>query len=994
MKYFILLSILHLFLNFSSTPTKILIDQTIFYNYDKTYFKLEYSKITEKFINFFLFYEREEGMLDITIKYPTLNQTIKRIYAQKGNFNFSFIKNGSYEVMINHYDTNYGTNFKGKIKIVSTEFPFTLDLENNFNFEEVKLNSEIEPSPIIINFENNLNKDLMKTVSMTQYMDNTGTLRFLFLSENDNDYREVINDLIYFKKGVKYKMKLISKIFGNNYIRSSLTMKDYNINLLYVEDFSYGKKSYKNLDSVYIKVKTFENLSIKRYPLNYFGGYISICFNDEDLDNFPYSMQYLDFWNHKLEDFYYPFPVVILLNSVNNTDVYFTKTIEVQLNKEIFLTDTFYTFKLNYEKKSSRNETLLIFYEKQYQKYSEIIGIKKNYNNHDYEVNKTIGTITGTIDQSGIYYIFSNITKGNFKIVSSEYEFSIDANKEITIPRLIDNLQRQITFNITNLDRNYMKLISQTHDFTNAVLYSKNNNDFVELKNKIFFFEKGDSVKFRIILSNIVKKVRLSNIDENNIYDLMIKNYKFDNPVNQIFKINYFITPNFEIKGNEENKYYLSYITEDQYNNMPNCFMDLTFEEFGDDYYRKPEKYYYAILIAEIINNNTSLIINEIEKPIYNLYIEEENNFDYFKSNYQLKLSYKPNGKFLFIYKIYKNEEDIEIKIKVPNSLDETKYINLNEKKGNFFFGNYEEGVYNISINSDKYFEGIFKIIDTTYEFEIDINENIKLDSFTSNIKPSPIIMTFTIDDPNYVIYKKLFFIGEYKNYLDLIQIYDDDSKAYKNLSLNLYGFHGRKKYKIKIDYINYNNLNWNYIMEQFIMENFTEYNFEDFEFGLKKFNYTQNITFIKVDFRISPKIEVIIKKNNPNIKIAYYNDEEVDMIKILNDFIFYDLKNNLQDNCILDYSFNKSILMIELNQGETEIDFEIYKNKSKNKDDFNNDTGNKNNNTSLILAIVIPITIVASLIILFIFYKLKRKKDMDLLNDVNKQEIHSLVDK
>ena len=77
MKYFILLSILHLFLNFSSTPTKILIDQTIFYNYDKTYFKLEYSKITEKFINFFLFYEREEGMLDITIKYPTLNQTIK-----------------------------------------------------------------------------------------------------------------------------------------------------------------------------------------------------------------------------------------------------------------------------------------------------------------------------------------------------------------------------------------------------------------------------------------------------------------------------------------------------------------------------------------------------------------------------------------------------------------------------------------------------------------------------------------------------------------------------------------------------------------------------------------------------------------------------------------------------------------------------------------------------------------------------------------------------
>lgn len=64
----------------------------------------------------------------------------------------------------------------------------------------------------------------------------------------------------------------------------------------------------------------------------------------------------------------------------------------------------------------------------------------------------------------------------------------------------------------------------------------------------------------------------------------------------------------------------------------------------------------------------------------------------------------------------------------------------------------------------------------------------------------------------------------------------------------------------------------------------------EDFEFGLKKFVYSENITFIKVDFRITPKIEVLIKKNNPIIKISYYNDE-VDIIEIINNFKFYVLE-------------------------------------------------------------------------------------------------------
>ena len=580
--------------------------------------------------------------------------------------------------------------------------------------------------------------------------------------------------------------------------------------------------------------------------------------------------------------------MIIKINPANNTDVYFTKTKTVELNEENFLIGSYYMFKLNYEKKSDHNETLYIFYEKEFQKNIEIIGVKKDFNVYDYEVYKTVGTITATIDKSAVYYIFIGFIKGNFKIISSEYEFEIDANKEIFIPCFTGKYPTQIQYSIANLDKNYMKLFSQINNLENTVLYSKNNSNFVGLKNILFSFEKGDSVKFRIILKNIVKKdIHISNIDENNISDLIIKNYMLDNHLNKIFKINYFKTPNFSIRGNAENKYYLSYISENQYNNLPNGIKDLSYEENVGNNYRKTDQFYYALLIIEIINNNSSLILNEIERPIYNLNLNEEINFDFFKSNYQLQLSYNKNEIFILLYKINKNEEVIDFLIKGPNYSCYVNNLDENEKNGIYFFGDAKKGVYNISFNSDKYFEGTFKLIDTSYNFEIDINENIKLDSFYSQFEPSPIILTFTIDNPKYVIYKK-FFIGENYQYLNLVQIYDNNLKIYQNLNLNLYAFQGGKDYKIKIDY-HYEN--YKYKMEQFIIENFTDYtNLEDFEFGLKKFVYSENITFIKVDFRITPKIEVLIKKNNPIIKISYYNDE-VDIIEIINNFKFYVLE-------------------------------------------------------------------------------------------------------
>ena len=248
-----------------------------------------------------MFGERKEGPLNITIKYPTLNTSWVYFYPQKSYTTFSFIKNGSYEIMNNRYGSkNYGKSYHGKIRIVSTEFPFSLSLNDDISFYSMKIKNDTEPCPIIVNLENNLNKDLMKSISIQEYNYNLRKLEFLFLSENDKEFRLVQNDLIYFKKGVKYKMKLVFNLFGDDCVMAFLDIKDYNSSLISIGDFSYGKKTYKNVETAFLKVPSFENISIKRYPHNYFGAYYALC-TKEDLNDFPYNIHYLDFWHDYLK---------------------------------------------------------------------------------------------------------------------------------------------------------------------------------------------------------------------------------------------------------------------------------------------------------------------------------------------------------------------------------------------------------------------------------------------------------------------------------------------------------------------------------------------------------------------------------------------------------------------------------------------------------------------------------------------------------------------
>ena len=251
----------------------------------------------------------------------------------------------------------------------------------------------------------------------------------------------------------------------------------------------------------------------------------------------------------------------------------------------------------------------------------------------------------------------------------------------------------------------------------------------------------------------------------------------------------------------------------------------------------------------------------------------------------------------------------------------------------------------------------------------MNINDDVKFKSFKTDFKPSPVKMIFNPAEENPVIYKKLLVVDDNKQ-LNLVHIDEVNSNEYKNLSSNLFVFKGGKEYKVEVDF---NELGENeYKMEKFSMTNYSE-TLEDFKFGnLKYKNDELNFKFFKIDFSKVPKTEIKIIKNNPKMKILN-NTDDADLTKIINDLSLF---KDFTDQIILGGSDKKAILMIELNPGETEIEFKEYKEGGSN--------------LTLILAIVIPVVIIILLIVIFLICrKVRRSKaDNDFKDDAKKDQI------
>ena len=282
MKYCIILALINIII--CSTIVDIQINEEFQFNTSSTQFGFGHSKKTEKSSIFILFYEKV-GDLQINIKSPDSEEgnTIP-IKEDIGFISFPFTEDGDYE--INFIPVSSEDKFEGKGKIISTEEAFTLDSNRDISFDELAIDSESEPNPLIFSLENGSGENFMKKV-------NIGKSK-MYIKENDEDYKEVIGDLIYFNKDSEYLIKLeFLKDEDDEHsfyiIDFSLTNFDYN--LTKIEDFSLGTKFNKNMKYLFEKINLNENNNFwVKTPDD--GQTIKFAYADEDqYNNFPNDIQ-------------------------------------------------------------------------------------------------------------------------------------------------------------------------------------------------------------------------------------------------------------------------------------------------------------------------------------------------------------------------------------------------------------------------------------------------------------------------------------------------------------------------------------------------------------------------------------------------------------------------------------------------------------------------------------------------------------------------------
>ena len=997
MKCLFVLTLVNLFLYAKNVEIEINKEFYFDTNTNQNEFSLNYLKETEKASIFILFYEIKTGVT-MVIQRPGIDSTIRGgLYESNRYFSFSFTGNGNYIL-------NFGTKFtEGKLKLVSSDKPFNLDINEDIIFNNIlKIDTEDEPCPLIIYLDNNSNENLMKRIG-NDYI----KIYKMFISENEANYEEVIGEFIYFNKNSKYSIKIefleMEYDFKYFFVIAGFSLTNLESKSIKIEEFSIGKKYYEKDKILFTKInlKDYNRFYvITDNDLNY--SYID---NEELFNDFPKDIQYLKFNNslinqelikiEKPQEKDYMILFVEFKDQENNF-IHFVKQVEVELNKENQFDGENMLFKLNYEKKNSENALLCLFYEFKNEN-EESIDIKVFKDMSCIESRTTIkinsDSFNFIIEDSGEYlFLLSSIgtVVGNFTIVSSEYEFSIDANKEIYFYNDFKeevNFQSILTFSISNIDKNYKKLYSSVNDLEDIISYKKNkkeNEEFVPMKKVIFLYEKGDSIIIRLDIKKITSNdyIHISNLDENNILNLEYKEYELPGQINKIFKINYLSSPYFEIEGDDSNRYYISYVDKTSYDSIDKYLDYLTFNKSNDNIYIKPVDAHYGILIVEIINKmiSTTLTIKKLDPPVKELNFDSEQNFNSFFSKYRLKYEKKEkedNEMFIFMYKMSEYSKNFEMNVTGPNNYAKTNIFDNKEKFGSYAFENGENGSYEISFFSEESFEGTFRIVKSSEPTKININDDIKINTFNTTFEPKPIILEFDTKGLSHDLYKELL-IGENNINLNLIQISSNDFE-YKNLYLNYYAFEKEREYKIKIEYIDLGNNQYQF--GQFLMNDF-KFDLEDFQFCTKIYQNISIIKFVKIDLTNFSKI-LIKAENDPIFKIAYYNDD-IEIAKILDDLVFEDLK----DYIITDKSYNKAVLMIKLKLEETKIEFsDGNENNDDKKDDDNN---NKNNKNLIIVVVLAGGFFILLIIIIFLIHRKRKAKfaEIDLGKENKKEEL------
>ena len=755
---------------------------------------------------------------------------------------------------------------------------------------------------------------------------NEFVFRFVFddkydeIIERDFDMygeRKVLENLEIKKAEIDFTTKIANVQFTPNYVNSSTK---YFI-VIGPKNDTFNIESFNN-PCFLIKLITENSIGAKIYE--------AMGIGDENID---VNINISDLISPNSENEVYVVNIVSLeLRFDKRLNFYkaklFGETIQVQINEDIYFGGENLFYKLNYSRPNKANELCLFMPKSIISDYEIVIEnpnsevlISINFT-RDIYVNLAFDCISdGTYSININSILEGKSAQGSFQIISTGIPLDLDLSEYFyEYFGVYGNINYQpspFIFNINGSKLGQDTLIHFYYSNIDIFILDENSNNMT-FNNIFFFFEKEKNYQIIFKIQKPDENEYLHFIGQPipyldyNFEELSfgIKNY--NNNYYTFLKICYKYTPNITFDTNNNiSQFFISNISESDYNIFPKKIEELEFEEVTNYQIVKPNDYDYAILLFFVYYRNTTLEFKDERK---HLELELDNTYDiedifsaydlYFESNKEYEI-------FILFYNFDK-EYSGEIIIKSDEYNNSVKIDNKLQGRINFILPTKKK--YEFSFNNLKENSGKFKIISTGNLFKMNlIQDLIIFDEMIAQKETSPLIFTFDLLDKDYII---KITINNEDDPSKIISI-KNENVTFLNSVNNYYILEKDNKYIVQINPIKKQNL---YIFEKVNIQPIDENNIQNLKMG--NITFTDKIDkFIKINYTEISSFEIINNIGEPQYVIGNLNESQY------NDFPsnINSIKFNKMDNINIKRHANNdfySILIIYLNDKKTELLF------------------------------------------------------------------------
>ena len=250
---------------------------------DTPYFDLKYTKISKKNEVFFLYYKMDEQEpMTIKIQGPNNYDELFNTNKKEGYINFIFNKGGSYKIIFKferRYLNNNIDNNENVVsfKIVSSEYPFKIDISKDISFEEISFNG-------------------IERTSLKLYTDIL-TQNYIKKIKIENVFCNEINDIISINNnGTEFKnLSFNYYLFENNsYYNINVNFNDKEENKYILKKFSIKDFETKNIQNFSLGNITYNDSNDKFLIINWNNYYRNIIINNKDNNEVKFYISMLN----------------------------------------------------------------------------------------------------------------------------------------------------------------------------------------------------------------------------------------------------------------------------------------------------------------------------------------------------------------------------------------------------------------------------------------------------------------------------------------------------------------------------------------------------------------------------------------------------------------------------------------------------------------------------------------------------------------------------